>query len=220
MMLDMHVHSTFSSDGRATPRQILKQARKIGLGGLAITDHNALKGNAQARRIASDFGVLVIRGMEISSTKGHILGYGIDQPVPKDLEPQEVIDRIHAQGGIAVIAHPHRPWSGIGEEIARSISPDAIEVQNAHSTRKENQKALALCIDLGLPMTAGSDSHELGSLGKAHLLVSHVETEEQALDAILKARVRPRGANRSRGNAIKDRTDTVLQWMGRGFKKM
>ena len=130
MKLDMHLHSNFSADGTAAPRDILKQARKAGLGGVCITDHNTLKGNAEARKIADEFKLLVIRGMEISSTGGHILGIGISDEVPRDLDPQDTVEKIREQGGIAVIPHPFRRWSGLGADAVRTVKPDAIEVVN------------------------------------------------------------------------------------------
>jgi len=218
MKLDLHVHSTFSSDGKASPESILRQAAKVGLAGVAITDHNTMKGNVQARKI--DREMLVIRGMEISSSEGHILAYGIEEPVPKGLDPEETLERIRDQGGIAVVAHPYRPWSGLGEKAVKRLKPDAIEVQNSHSTAGENASALRLCQTMGLPMTGGSDAHMLAYLGRSYTVAENASTEDEVLEAIRKGMTKVTGKHRSTGGAIKDRTDTVLQWMGRGFRKM
>ena len=218
--LDLHVHSNYSSDGRLQIKDILRVARKRGLGGIAVTDHNSLKGSQIAKRIAHEHEILTVSGMEISSTEGHILAYGIDTPIPKGLSPEETIEKIHESGGLAVIARPYRPWSGLGEKITRSLKPDGMEVLNAHSTLKENQKAGRLCRSMDLPMTAGSDSHEGRSLGKACVIIPEASSQDDVLEAILKRRVKVQGLSRSTGGAIKDRTDTVMQWMGRGFKKM
>ena len=219
MKLDLHVHSSYSSDSSSKPEQILRQARKIGLAGIAITDHNTMKGNNLARKIAGP-DIIVVRGMEISSSEGHILAYGIQEPVPKGLGPEETIELIREQGGIAVVAHPFRSWSGLGETLVRKIKPDAIEVQNSHSTLKENTKAKKLCQSMNLPMTAGSDSHMLSYLGKSYTTMPDVSTEDEVLEAIRKGQTKTSGQSRSRGGAIKDKTDTVIQWMSRGFKKL
>ncbi|MFO7619553.1 MAG: CehA/McbA family metallohydrolase [Thermoplasmata archaeon] len=220
MKLDMHLHSDYSSDGKASPRQILRQARKLGLGGVCITDHNTVKGNAKARKIASEFGLLVIRGMEISSSGGHILGMGIAEEVPRDLSPEETVERIRAQGGMAVIPHPYRRWSGLGTDVARAVRPDAIEVLNSHSTGKDNAMAGKLCTSMKLPMTAGSDAHELGMLGKAFIAIPDASTEDEVLEAIRAGKAKVRGQSRGLPGTLKDRTLTVTQWMARGFKKM
>ncbi len=219
MMLDMHLHSNHSSDGKESPRNILKHAKKIGLDGVCITDHNTLSGNLEARRIAGEYGILVIRGMEISSCCGHILGVGIDSEIPRGLSPEETLSRIHDAGGIAMVPHPFRHL-GLGESAVRTMKPDAIEVLNSHSTPKENRMAKALCEDLKLPMTAGSDAHELGMMGKARLSIPDVSSEEEALECILSGKVKVLGKSRSMAGTMKDRTQTVTHWIARGFKKM
>jgi hypothetical protein len=218
MRLDLHVHSRYSSDGRATPGELLRQAAKLGLGGIAITDHNTMKGSANARKVGGK--VLLMRGMEISSAEGHILAYGIADPVPAGLSAAETVEAVRAQGGIAVVAHPYRPWSGLGEKATLILKPDAIEVQNSHSTRRENSSARKLCESMGLPMTGGSDAHALEYLGKSSTTVPDASTEDEVLEAVRKGLTKASGKDRSTGGAIKDRTDTVLQWVGRGFRKM
>jgi predicted metal-dependent phosphoesterase TrpH len=220
MKLDMHLHSNYSSDGKAPPRDILKQARKNGLAGLCITDHNTIKGNVEARRIASEFGLTVVGGMEISSTDGHILAYGIRDEVPRDLSPEETLDKIRSQGGIAVIPHPYRYWSGLGEARTLSIKPDAIEAVNAHSTGNDNAMAKKLAERMKLPMTAGSDSHELSSIGRAYMILPDADNEDDILKSIRSGKTKTGGQSRNLAGTLKDRTLTVTQWMGRGFRKM
>ena len=38
-MIDLHIHTSASSDGQHTPREIFEMAKKIGLEGFAIADH-------------------------------------------------------------------------------------------------------------------------------------------------------------------------------------
>jgi hypothetical protein len=220
MKLDMHLHSNHSSDGKESPKNILKHARKLGLGGVCITDHNTLSGNAEARKIAGDYGILVIRGMEISSTGGHILGIGIDSEVPRNLSPEETLARIHEAGGIAVVPHPFRQWTGLGDAAVRAMKPDAIEVLNSHSTARDNEMARALCNELKLPMTAGSDAHDIRMIGKAGISIPEVSSEEEALECILHGKAKTLGKSRGLPGALKDRTITITNWIARGFKQM
>ena len=113
MKIDLHIHSIYSSDGTLEIKEILKLARKIGLDAIAITDHNEIKGALKAKKMNI---IPVIRGIEISSKEGHILAYGVDCKIPRDLSVEETIDRIRDCSGIAVAAHPYRYWSGLGEE--------------------------------------------------------------------------------------------------------
>ena len=40
---DLHTHST-ASDGTVSPKELVEQAWQIGLGAVALTDHNTLTG--------------------------------------------------------------------------------------------------------------------------------------------------------------------------------
>jgi len=44
MKYDLHIHSKYSHDSLLSPDNILKVARKRGLGGIAVTDHNTILG--------------------------------------------------------------------------------------------------------------------------------------------------------------------------------
>lgn len=78
---DLHIHSTFS-DGVRSPRQILEQARSLGLLHIAITDHDMLDGSRLALELGGSYGVEVIPGVEITTQTDdrtvHLLAYFID----------------------------------------------------------------------------------------------------------------------------------------------
>jgi predicted metal-dependent phosphoesterase TrpH len=80
MKLDLHVHTKYSADGIVEPIDYIKFARKSGLDGFAITDHNEVKGAAKTYELAKkNKDLIIIRGIEVSSDQGHILGYGITE---------------------------------------------------------------------------------------------------------------------------------------------
>ena len=104
MILDPHIHSTFSSDSTASPRDIVKKAKAIGLDAIAVADHNTIKGSMATIEEAKDFkDIIVIPAMEISSSKGHIVALGIKEDVKKGLSPEETVETIRNLGGIAVL---------------------------------------------------------------------------------------------------------------------
>jgi len=81
MRIDLHSHST-ASDGRLSPTQLVKLARDRDIATLAITDHDTLRGVAEAQSAGARIGVRVIAGIEIStlfngSKEAHVLGYGM-----------------------------------------------------------------------------------------------------------------------------------------------
>jgi len=88
--IDLHIHST-ASDGTLTPSEILAQASEIGLGAIAITDHDAIDGTRAALSDTPHPTVDFITGVEISadfpeafpcSESCHVLGYGFDPDDP------------------------------------------------------------------------------------------------------------------------------------------
>jgi hypothetical protein len=76
--VDLHVHTAIS-DGLHGPAEVVEMARTLGLGTIAITDHDALEGIAAAQAAAQGTDVEVLSGVELSADVGgleiHILGY-------------------------------------------------------------------------------------------------------------------------------------------------
>ncbi|KYK25779.1 MAG: hypothetical protein AYK23_03755 [Candidatus Proteinoplasmatales archaeon SG8-5] len=220
MRLDLHVHSTRSPDGTVSPRDILKIAKKRKLGGVAITDHNSLKGSFEARSMAKEFGLVVVRGLEISSDIGHVLAYGIDEEIPRDLSVGETVARVRKAGGFASIAHPYRWWSGVGEKAAVRSRPDALEVMNAGSTKLHNNMARKLCKRMKVRRTAGSDAHVPEGVGRAYITIENVGSEEAVLEEIRRGRVKTSGKSRTAPESVQYGYEVITAWAKRGFKRM
>ena len=76
--VDLHVHTSFSSDGDHTPADVVTMAQTAGLRTIAIADHDVFGGNLAARAIP-DCGVEVIPCVELTTAlKGvelHLLAY-------------------------------------------------------------------------------------------------------------------------------------------------
>lgn len=75
---DLHTHSHYSSDGTVSPTNLIKEAKKIGLKYIALTDHDSVNGVPEAIRAGKKYGVKVIPGAEIHSKFGEVLAYFID----------------------------------------------------------------------------------------------------------------------------------------------
>ena len=220
MKLDIHIHSNYSRDGIADPKEILKRCRLAGLDGCAITDHNAIEGSLKACSMAKDEGLLVLRGVEVSAEEGHVLAYGINELVPKKLPMAETIDRIRALGGAAVAAHPHRFPSGIGLEIASTGKFDAIEVINGGSSARSNRLARRIAESRNAPMTAGSDAHEPDKIGRAYTVFDIASSEDDLVQAILKGRVQPGGRSRTWAEGVRYDIETFIEWLSGGFSRL
>jgi len=173
---DLHVHSLYS-DGGQTPEAIVRAAAGR-LDVVAITDHDEIAGAVGAREFArrhAELGVDVVVGEEISTLNGHLLGLYLTERVPPGLSVHDAIRLVHAQGGLAVAAHPFHPLRGTArgyQSIARLIPElplDAIEVVNNAGVFSRLYDAWAALrnVEWMLPVTAGSDAHDVWYLGSA-----------------------------------------------------
>ncbi len=197
MKIDLHSHTIYSRhrfwghDAINTPEQMIKAAIQQGLSGLAITDHDTVRGSLVGDEIAKrkykDF--IIIPGSEIKSEKGDILGLGIRENVPKGLGVEETVDRIHDLGGIAVAAHPFSryPWRKCLKE--ECLKTDAIEVFNSRSGVKTNLKTLEFAKKYRKPKTASSDAHWAWNVGFAGVVCDNGDVDD-ILESIRKGRVK------------------------------
>ena len=94
MRIDLHTHSS-ASDGTDTPGNLVREAAAAGLDVVALTDHDAMSGWAEAREVADEVGITLVPGLEISTRFGHrgvhLLGY---LPDPTDPSLALELDRI------------------------------------------------------------------------------------------------------------------------------
>lgn len=103
---DFHVHTTYS-DGVLSPLLVVRQAERRGLDVVAVTEHNTTLPGRVARAWAQTTdGPLVIVGEEVTTRRHHLIALGIERTISADLPIGAVVDDIHAQGGLAVAAHP------------------------------------------------------------------------------------------------------------------
>lgn len=196
MKIDFHCHSYYSKDGISSPEKLIKMALKKGLDGIALTDHDTTKGWKSAIEAAKKLNAVLILGQEVKikkngKTLGEILGYFLKKEInPKRKGPEQVIDEIKKQGGIAIIAHPYN-WKKPFKDLEKYKNlVDGIEVFNARSqTKRGNEKALDFAQRNNLPITAGSDAHSCFEIANAHL-EAEVKTVEELKKAILEKRVK------------------------------
>ncbi|WP_255170816.1 PHP domain-containing protein [Natrononativus amylolyticus] len=188
LSVELHVHSSLSYDGRDPVELILEQAAAVGLDAVAITDHDEIDASLELVERASDYGLVGVPGIEISSKAGHVLGLGVEEAVPPGLSYESTLEAIRAQGGIAVVPHPFQESRhGVMTRITREqlAEADAIEVYNSRLlTGRANRQAERFARAHDLPMTAGSDAHISEMVGQA---VTRVGATERSADAILEA---------------------------------
>ncbi|MDY6765376.1 MAG: PHP domain-containing protein, partial [Halobacteria archaeon] len=139
VMMDPHIHSNASYDGKSPVEAILKWASEIGLDAVAITDHDGIDESVRAAEIAPDYGLLAVPGVEVSTADGHLLGLGIEELPEKGRPIDETIEEIRGLGGIAIVPHPFQK-SRHGAGAIKNC--DAFEIYNSRLvTGRSNRKA-------------------------------------------------------------------------------
>ena len=218
MKFDLHVHSRYSKDSNASPDDILEYASKNGLDGFAICDHDVIEGGIECSRRAKEIGsdMIVIPGVEVSSSKGHILVLGIREPIEPGLSPEDTIKKARKQGAVVIIPHPFKVSShGLG--YVEGLDIDAVEVLNSRCvTDGPNNKARNVAQELGLPMVGGSDSHEAEMVGRSYTNIdAESGTVEAVLDAIRKGHTSPGGGKTPASFVVKQMFIGHLNKLGR-----
>jgi hypothetical protein len=170
---DIHIHSIYSYDATTTVRAILKQSSSVGLDVIAITDHDDIRGAFDARELASQYGLEVIPGVEVTTKDGHLLALFVEKIPPRGLSLMETLKRIGDLGGIAVAPHPFNnlPASLSLENVLNVLHNDeakhvlkGIEVYNM-TTQPFDSMVQKVSEYLPLAKTAGSDAHVYWAIG-------------------------------------------------------
>jgi predicted metal-dependent phosphoesterase TrpH len=222
MKMDLHIHSAFSSDGHEKPEDIVSYARKMGLSGIAILDHNDIRGSLRAYEMSKEVDdFIAVRGVEVSTDAGHVVAYGVDEPIPAKLTIEETAEKIRDLGGIPVAPHPFRFWSGIGGKSVTAKTFAAVEVQNARCIARNNSRARKLAERLGLGEVGGTDSHHLGDIGIAYTFFdASPANEDETIEMIANRRTTARGESRHIRGTLQYVYSSVTKWMKRGMKKI
>jgi histidinol phosphatase-like PHP family hydrolase len=105
---ELHAHTRLS-DGFLSPMELVLVAKRRGLDVMAVTEHNQVLPAKVARWLSRRVdGPLVLVGEEITSRDYHVLAYGLETAVAPRADLGLVLEAVHAQGGVAVAAHPVR----------------------------------------------------------------------------------------------------------------
>lgn len=184
LKLDLHVHTRLSYDSTITMDEAIEEAKVKGLHGLALTEHGRPSNVEGFLK-----GILIIPGLEEATPLGHILILGINRwrfkPGKKPLTT--VLEEAERLGGVTVFAHPFpRTLANSFISWVHGLGLDAIEVLNSGDLFFPISSKINLfsASRLGIPMTAGSDSHIARTIGYAYTVV---ETESMKIDDILEA---------------------------------
>ena len=110
LAVDFHVHA-FPGDGALAPWLLRDEAARAGLDAFVVTNHNRVSTGRAARWLFGNTpGPLVIVGQEVTGRGFHIAAAGLEERVDWTRGAAAAIRAVHAQGGVAIAAHPSRTY--------------------------------------------------------------------------------------------------------------
>lgn len=206
-VVDLHFHSHFS-DGLNSIARIAQRVRDLGIG-LAITDHNDIRG---ALELDLHEDIFSIPGIEITSSEGsHLLVYFYETKELKrfydlhvaphmgngvmsslTLPMMQIIQRARQYESLIIFPHPYCAlYTGICnlqfspnqlEELFQMV--DGVEAINASNLNRWNLKCTVLGFNLGKTMVGGSDGHALNHMGRSVTYAPVPRNRQAFLDAL------------------------------------
>ncbi len=176
-----------------TRKTILKRMKRIGLRGVAITEHEQ---PSLLRPVVRE-GLFFLNACEYKTTDyGELIGLFASEPIGRR-SFVETAEAIHAQNGIVILPHPRDPmrkYSAVRRHLPESIIAshvDLIEGFNARCILSSfNKAAQELAARLKRPMTAGSDAHLPAELGHGRTLLEDIDTIDDVYEQLRAGRTR------------------------------
>ncbi len=193
MIIDLHVHTSPASPcSSSTVDEMIKEAKRIGLDGICLTDHNYVWDSDEVGDLRRKHEFLILRGNEITTDQGDMVVFGLEREIKGIIKLEDLREEVLAAKGFLIVAHPFRGFLtfGIGKlgltpekAMERPLFKyvDGVEVMNCKVTQKENRFAAKVAQGLGLPATGGSDAHEVSEVGIYATRFSRVITHEKEL---------------------------------------
>ena len=181
MIIDMHSHSVFSDDSRATVEQYAKWISKVvkkkgALDAIVLTEHRGFDKGSDYSELEEAYGIRIFKATELDTNRGHILVYGVNDYLLDKFDFTDVtmdavtlVREAKASGAFPVPAHPGRKRIGLREFVENGASAPEVEVVetlNGGSSTAENQRAQELAEERGYRGIGGSDAHFVNAIGK------------------------------------------------------
>lgn len=187
-LYEVHLHTTAASAcARSTGAEYIPYYKNLGYDGIIVTDH-FFNGNCcvpkdlpweervdifcsgyeDAKAAGDRLGLKVFFAWECRFDGDEYLVYGLDKQWLKDhpdiMEWDHVThyEKIRADGGLVVQAHPFRERNYLSEVYVHPHQCDAFEVANSGNPHEQNRMAYRYAMEHHITMTAGSDIHHVG----------------------------------------------------------
>jgi predicted metal-dependent phosphoesterase TrpH len=179
-----------------SPDEMMEAAKAAGLDGICVTEHDRIWTAEEAKALSDKHGLAVFRGIEVTTTGGDILVFGLDEEPQEMWTPSMLKEKVDQAGGAAIAAHPFRGFLVFGFSALEMNLDDAmdnplfkhvhgLEICNSMVTDEENDLARKVAEEIGLLKVGGSDAHKPEAVGTCVNLFEDVIEDERGLVAAL-----------------------------------
>jgi glycosyl transferase family 4/PHP domain-containing protein len=192
--VDLHMHTDWSHDCSIPAEELVDHAEAIGLGGIAVTDHNVFGGALEAVELAAGRELIVIPGEEVKTDhQGEVIGLFLEEEIPRGMSFADTLAAIREQGGLVYVPHPFDRMHSIPDPATlhkHLAEIDVLEVYNARLLRESfNDEALRLARKYRLLQGAGSDAHVLQGVGTGAVRMRRFDGPEEFLLSLRTAEI-------------------------------
>ncbi len=182
MLIDLHCHTQpLSACSSLLPVELARLARAAGLDAVCLTEHDRLRSVDELQALSEEAGVLLLRGIEVTTELGHVLVFGLDSVPPAAFLAASLRNAVEEAGGLMLLAHPARPGQPALDPRTLTELFDAVEGVNGSDSPAQNAAAARLGAVLALPPVGGSDCHSPREVGAAATQLAQPVTSEAGL---------------------------------------
>ncbi len=187
MLIDLHCHTRpLSACSSLTVDELIDGARRAGLDGICLTEHDRLWPAGEISRLSALHDFVVLRGMEVTTELGHVLVFGLDRAPAGMFLAAQLRAEVERAGALMALAHPARAGMPRVDRDTTALLFDTVEVVNGSDGVEQNRAAAAMAGATRFPGLGGSDCHTGSEIGRAATRLPRRVTTEAELVAALR----------------------------------
>ena len=181
MLIDLHSHTyPKSDDSFLSPAQLIHQAKRVGLDGICLTEHDRFWDSESIAVLSHEYDFPIFPGCEVTTEDGHLLVFGLDRYIFGMHRAALVNDLVDRAGGAIVVAHRYRRLYQEGESSTDGAYDsmldrgsgsslfsldDAVETLNGRGSDTENAFSLEVANRFNIRGVGSSDAHSAEDIG-------------------------------------------------------
>jgi histidinol phosphatase-like PHP family hydrolase len=194
-LINFHAHTYASGDSSLPVRDSLLSHIAVGFDVVVISDHQSTEGAFEAVKLSKtpEFlgKITVIPGQEFTTCRGHLLLVGINKhidapdPFPTMEQYKNIINQVHSQGGVVVLAHYNRQTVFDKPDMKEWLDAGVDYIEIAYGSSPPNYNLIDIARKNNVGITADLDTHGAGPTTRTWTVL-HPSTINNTYEEIMK----------------------------------